>query len=1122
MGLLGCLSISVFACKTFAQSSPSNIVPDNTLDAESSQVLSNYQGQPIEAITGGATRGINLFHSFREFNVNNGRGTYFFSPNAEIQNIFSRVTGRNRSEILGTLGTFGKSPANLFLINPSGIVFGENASLDVDGSFVGTTASAIEFGEQGIFSATNPKPPSQLLTINPSAFLFNQINKSAGIESKARMSVTEGENLLLLGGNISMDNAGLSAPDGRIELGGLAAPGTVGLNVNQNILSFNFPENVQIAEVLITNSSLDVVSQGTGEIIINAGKLDVSNSTIYAGNNDFRDISLSLFDNLLKEDFDLFSDGFTIEKEEKPFLWNEKEKLISSKSNLNLNPIIPGNIELNATGVIAISNTKVIYTESPENTEKLGEINIKANSLTLEDSLIRTNDVLYDYSGDININTADSVNVVNSTILAKTRFGHAGNLRINTKKLYVRDGGQLATLSLTEGKGGELNVNASEQIVLSGSVTANIFDNTDILESPSGLYTVTLGDPGGDLHISTPKLVVEDGAVILTRTAGEGNSGNISINAFNSIELNGTSSIDLPSGIFNLTESSGASGNTTINTQKLKVQNGAQIANSINVSPNTYILSFAEPSIYFRSVEAGLLTDTVSYDFAANTINYSEQTLGNAGNITINADSVDLRNTSSNNRFASGIFSQAPISSSSGDIEINAVKMNIEKGAQISTSTSGEGQGGNLTVNTLDSTEIKGTSDNSLPGGLFTQASGRGSAGNINIDSGNLTVTDGSVVSAGTTTDSEGNGGNINIRTSEFVFVSGTSKDGLSSGFSASTRGSGASGNVNITTNNLRVQDGAVVSVTTDGSGAGGKLDVNAADTVEVSGMSADKAVPSGLFARTFSNGSAGNLGITTKKLTVRDGAQVTVSSLGSSEAGNLEVTVSDILLDNQAKLIADTLSGNGGNINLEVADLILMRRNSQISTNAGTAQQGGDGGNIDINSKFIIAIPEENSDITANAFTGTGGKVQIFSQGVFGIEPREQPNNITSDITASSEQGVQGVTTVDAPDNSSLQNSLNQLSENPIDANALIANSCIARRNTPSSGTFFITGKGGLPERPGEAGISRFSTGGMQDVSTANVSASRREWKIGDSIIEPTGVYKLADGRLILSRECD
>ena len=122
------LAATLFTKANPALSQASNIVPDDTLGDESSQVIENFDGQPVEVITGGAQREQNLFHSFQEFNVSEGRGAYFNSPNVDVQNIFSRVTGSNPSEIMGVLGTFGESNPDLYLVNPNGIIFGENAS----------------------------------------------------------------------------------------------------------------------------------------------------------------------------------------------------------------------------------------------------------------------------------------------------------------------------------------------------------------------------------------------------------------------------------------------------------------------------------------------------------------------------------------------------------------------------------------------------------------------------------------------------------------------------------------------------------------------------------------------------------------------------------------------------------------------------------------------------------------------------------------------------------------------------------------------------------------------------------------------------------------------------------
>ncbi|MCF2148909.1 hypothetical protein IQ276_021265 [Desmonostoc muscorum LEGE 12446] len=191
------------------------------------------------------------------------------------------------------------------------------------------------------------------------------------------------------------------------------------------------------------------------------------------------------------------------------------------------------------------------------------------------------------------------------------------------------------------------------------------------------------------------------------------------------------------------------------------------------------------------------------------------------------------------------------------------------------------------------------------------------------------------------------------------------------------------------------------------------------------------------------------------------------------------------------------------------------MRRGSGISTTAGTAQSGGDGGNININSRFIVAIPQENSDITANAFTGTGGNIEINSQGIFGIESRPKPTE-KSDITASSELGFAGVITIKIPDNSSIQNSFTELFPF-IDTNALIANSCISWGTKRQENSFTITGSGGLPSsRPGVLLVSTYATSEVRGVETTS-----RPWKKGDPIIEPQGLYRLNNGQLLLSREC-
>ena len=444
------------------------------------------------------------------------------------------------------------------------------------------------------------------------------------------------------------------------------------------------------------------------------------------------------------------------------------------------------------------------------------------------------------------------------------------------------------------------------------------------------------------------------------------------------------------------------------------------------------------------------------------------------GTLAVNAlELVELIGTSADGQFPSALGVQVyqGATGTGGNLTIETRRLNVRDGAQITTGTFGAGNAGALIVRASDSVELSGEGKMSSSG-LFAQSNPEattGAGGNLTIETRRLNVRDGAQIA--TSTFSAGNAGSLMIvRAFDSVELSGEGKLSSSGLFAQSNPGAtGAGGNLTIETRRLNVRDGAQIATSTFSAGNAGALIVRASNSVELSGEG--KQESSGLFSRPNrgATGTGGDLTIATGKLIVRDGAQVDVSSVGvgSGAAGNLEVAARSVLLDNQGKLTSETDSGQGGNINLHDLDLLLMRHNSQISTTAGNAQAGGNGGNITINNPFLVAVPSENSDINANAFRGNGGQVTINAQGIFGTQPQKS-DTPESDITASSTGGgINGVVSINRL-NINPSFGLVTLPVQPVDVTGLIAQGCPANVGSRAS-KFVVTGRGGLPDNPSD-----------------------------------------------------
>ncbi|MCC5614210.1 hypothetical protein LC605_03790 [Nostoc sp. CHAB 5836] len=402
-------------------------------------------------------------------------------------------------------------------------------------------------------------------------------------------------------------------------------------------------------------------------------------------------------------------------------------------------------------------------------------------------------------------------------------------------------------------------------------------------------------------------------------------------------------------------------------------------------------------------------------------------------------------------------------------------------------------------VNASELVEILGASH------LLTQTQGSGTAGELKIETGQLILQDGARISASTL--SEGGGGTLSIAATDSIKVIGTSPIGRPSGLLVGTEGRGSAGNLEIETEQLIVQNGARISASTSSK----------------------------------SSGEGGSIIVKVGELDVLNGADITVSSEGTKKAGDLEITARSIKLDNQGKLIGQANSGDGGNIKLNLQDLLLLRRNSQISTSAGVEGAGGNGGKITINAPngFIVAKPDENNDITANAYDGKGGTVTINISGIFGITPRSRedlvrllgknnPTKIdprelqTNDITAISQtnptlNGQISINTSDTDPNRGLLNLPAKLGE------PKISQSC-QTTTAKNQSSFVITGRGGLPANPRDIltpGIPQIDWVSLKPSNNSRSLLpvpSKQTTSTPKRIVEATGATLNAFGQIVLT----
>ena len=801
IALLTVLASLPISLSTRAQS---NIVPDDTLGTENSQVIFDFDGEPAEVILGGARREQNLFHSFEAFNVEADRGAFFFVPD-DVGNVFSRVTGSDLSNIQGVLGTIGGDTPDLYLINPNGIVFGPDARLSVDGSFIATTAEGVQFGEGDRYSTIDPEAPS-LLTVNPSALLFG--SRSGEIANQGSLQVNAGQSLIFAGGDISIEGGSLSVlsgEGGNIELGATGEVGMVALSKSNGLLGLNFPESLERGDISLKNTVLQALSTGNGgDVSVVGQNIDTLQSQIVVG-------------------------------------------IVSNSGNAES---VAGDINLDASETLRVGPSSIIYNAiAQEARGNAGDITIRAGSVFAEGSEIRTITLPFGRgnAGNINIQSSevdlDATNLF--SVVWDNATGNAGNITLDISQLSQTSGSQISASSFGQGRTGNVIINAEDSVLLDGSLTtifSSLFGSAD--------------EPGGDVRITTRDLSLTDGAQLTTSLNGSGESGDVIINAENSVSLDG-----FPTGILSSISNGaiGQGGNIRIETRELSLTNSAELDSSI--------FGFGEGGDIIIDAE-----DSVTVD----------------GGMAVPG------------RIGSSIFStveetgQGP----SGDIQITTDSLFVTNGGNIQTLVRGQGDAGDIFILADDSVLVDGSfvrEERTIPG--------RDGIVQFSV----ISFITSEVTNENT---ANGNGGDIYIQAGESIVLSNSGR--VSSGINKRESAEGSGGTITMNSARLDLENGASISAQSAGAGIAGDvvLDISEVLRLTDSDIQTTAAASSGGdILVNLSEGSESGL------IILAGDADILTESLG--DGGDITLGGAAVIAFDDSDIVARSQSARGGNITL-------------------------------------------------------------------------------------------------------------------------------------------------------------------------------------------------------------
>lgn len=857
----------------------------------------------------GSQQGANLFHSFKQFDIPAEQRATFTGPD-HIQNVIGRVTGGDSSRIDGTLRS-QVGQADVYLINPAGVVMGPNATVDVPASLHVSTADELRFNDGAVYSASDPGR-STLTMAAPEAFGFLSPQPGAIELNGTRLEVKPGQALSLTAENIGItgsaaQSAGIQAPGGEIQL---QAQGHLRLE----------------------HARLDTSGEGGGRIAITARNAGINQSVLTADNTGARHaeggIELAVVQTLeLTGGTHLESltygegNGGSINITANEMTLDDYARIESHTHESSQG--LGGAIEITVDGILQILDNARIQSETNGNSDA-GAIAINSGIMTLNDG-----------------------NVISENRPSSEGSAAAVTIIVDGL-LQVLNGGQIESSARGHGDAGNVTITAGKMIV-------DRQDNSDFITGvTSNVYSDFEAHAGTIIINVDSYLKVFNGGVISSRTNGEGNSADIAVNS-GSVEVNGKG-YENYNGIYSIAYGNGRSGNVALDIDgSLIMSNGGVILSDTNGK-------------------------------------------GNAGDVTINANIVQLDDQSSES--VTSISSDTFGSGDAGSVFLYVANLvEVLNGATISSDTYSDGNAGKITIEAGD-VRINGYGEDIFFTGISSDVDpeATGNAGTIELHiTGLLEVLSGGVISTGTW--SQGSAGDVIISAGSARF-NGQGSDlmtGVTSeaGFliteddTEMTITTGDAGSITLRiTDSLEILNGAgVTSSTMSIQGNAGNIDIHARqlliDGQRLTNLTNSEIFYSGVYgvATATATGQVGNIDIQADQIDLRHGgaisieAQQTLPDSTTARPDN-RIAIHANRLDIDGGLITTESTGNVPAAAIRIDGGVLWLQNSQITTSAEGAR--GDGGAIDLSPKQLVL---DNGFIQANAASGNGGDIRINPQ---------------------------------------------------------------------------------------------------------------------------------------------